>query len=260
MSVADKLTQIANNVPLVYDAGYEKGKAEGGDTTEAYNQGVKDGKQAEYDAFWDAYLNNGNRANYEHAFCGEINTSNLTGWTDENFKPKYPMKPLMAQNMFYYSHIKKSPYLKNIDFSKCEAFINCFTYSTVEELGVIDSGACLAGYPFTGVFSNCKNLHTIEKWIPPRSNAPFSYPFNQCTALVNITVEGAIKQSISFQHSTLLSKASITSIVNALSDTASGMSLTLPLTAVNNAFENGRDGTEWQTLISTKPNWTIAYA
>lgn len=36
MEIADKLTQIANNVPLVYEAGYEKGKSEGGDNPLLY--------------------------------------------------------------------------------------------------------------------------------------------------------------------------------------------------------------------------------
>lgn len=40
------------------------------------------GKQAEYDKFWDAYQDNGNRVIYNYAFAG-------VGWTDENFKPKH---------------------------------------------------------------------------------------------------------------------------------------------------------------------------
>ena len=62
------------------------------------------------------------------------------------------------------------------------------------------------------------------------------------------------------QWSTKLNKESITSVINRLSSGANGLTVTLSLTAVNNAFEGGRDGTEWQTLIATKPNWTIAYA
>ena len=246
-AVKKKLKAIAENTKLVYDSGIEVGKADGG-------------SDSFYDTFWDAYQNKGIRGNYEYAFSGEFGTEQISGWTDENFKPKYPIVPLRAQNMFNKSHIQKSPYLKNMDFSNCIAFTQCFNNSTIEELGVIDSGANATGFAFTGVFSGCKNLHTIEKWIPPRSSAALNYPFGACTALVNITVEGAIKQSISFGESSLLSKASITSIVNALSDTSSGMTLTLSLTAVNNAFGGGKDGAEWQALIATKPNWTFAYA
>ena len=39
MSIAEKLTTVAENVPKVYEAG----------------------KKAEYDAFWDKYQNNGKR-------------------------------------------------------------------------------------------------------------------------------------------------------------------------------------------------------
>ena len=60
MSIADKLTTIAENEQKVYDAG----------------------KKAEYDRFWDAYQNKGKKTSYQYGFCG---------WTDEAFKPKYDM-------------------------------------------------------------------------------------------------------------------------------------------------------------------------
>jgi hypothetical protein len=39
MSISEKLQTIAENEQRVYNAGYEKGKAEGGNTEEAYNEG-----------------------------------------------------------------------------------------------------------------------------------------------------------------------------------------------------------------------------
>jgi hypothetical protein len=64
MSIAEKLTTIAENEQKVYS----KGKA--------------DGKSAEWSAFWDAYQENGNRTNYETAF---------RNWADECYNPKYPI-------------------------------------------------------------------------------------------------------------------------------------------------------------------------
>jgi hypothetical protein len=66
MSIEDKIIEIAENVPKVYNAGYEKGKAEGG---------------INYDAFWDAYQTTGD---YQYAFCSNR-------FTDETYNPKYPI-------------------------------------------------------------------------------------------------------------------------------------------------------------------------
>jgi hypothetical protein len=59
---------------------------------------------------------------------------------------------------------------------------------------------------------------------------------------------------LNLQWSTKLSKASITSIINCLSSTTSGLSITLSKTAVDNAFT----AEEWAALENTKHNWTIA--
>ena len=65
-SIADKLERIARNEQLIYNAGVEKGKAEA--EKDGYNQGYADGieqgKQAEYDAFWDQYQKNGYDYNF----------------------------------------------------------------------------------------------------------------------------------------------------------------------------------------------------
>ena len=63
---------------------------------------------------------------------------------------------------------------------------------------------------------------------------------------------------------TLLDKESLTSIINCLSDSTSGLTVTLSLTAVNKAFEitngadNGSNSTEWLNLVNTRSNWTIS--
>ena len=75
-----------------------------------------------------------------------------------------------------------------------------------------------------------------------------------CIELRNITFSGTIGKDIDFQKSTKLTKASIESIINALSSTASGVTVTFSQIAVNNAFSTD----EWNALIATKPNWTIS--
>ena len=56
MTIAEQITRAKADLDEVYAAG----------------------KQAEYDAFWDAYQSNGERASYENAFSGR-------GWNDITF-------------------------------------------------------------------------------------------------------------------------------------------------------------------------------
>lgn len=51
MNISEKLAIIAENEQKVYDAGYEKGKAEGGDTEAAFEEG----QLAWRDMFWEAF-------------------------------------------------------------------------------------------------------------------------------------------------------------------------------------------------------------
>jgi hypothetical protein len=70
MSIQEKLTTIAENVPKVYDAG------------------IAEGRTQEWSDFWDAFQNNGNRRDYGNAFGG---LSKYTGWNDTTYDPKYPI-------------------------------------------------------------------------------------------------------------------------------------------------------------------------
>ena len=74
--------------------------------------------------------------------------------------------------------------------------------------------------------------------------------------LEHIRIEGVIRRSTSLRWSLVLKKESITSIIQALSDTAEGQTITFSQTAKQAAFTDS----EWAALIGTKPNWTIALA
>ena len=95
--IAEKLVEVANNVPKVFEAGKQQGRGEGYDSgydagleagkelggynkgfeagktegynhgyddgsQDGYNQGHKDGKEAEYDTFWDTFQNYGSES------------------------------------------------------------------------------------------------------------------------------------------------------------------------------------------------------
>ena len=281
-SMADKLTRIAVNTQLIYNAGYEKGKSEGGgvedlndvldaqeqaiaelsaildekasggNTEAAYEQGVADGKKAEHDAFWDAFQSNGARTYYRYAF-------NFAGWTEANFKPKYDIIPEgEITQMFNTTNInadlveicEKQGIV--IDFSKITQFEYVFQNSKFTRVGVIDVSNATK---FVSVFYSAKGLVTIDKIIISSKCVTITTPFNLCSALENVIFEGKIAANgLNLQWSTKLSKASIESIISCLSTETSGKSITLSQTAVNNAFTDE----EWATLIATRSNWTIS--
>ena len=224
MSIADKLTTIAENEQKVFEAG----------------------RQAEYDEFWETFQNKGAKTNYNDAF---------KGWYSACFKPKY-FVVTSAQNMFQNASMIGNEYIKRLDFSQCVNFIQAFYSCSVEELGIIDASNTVKGYGFTSIFASATKLSKIEKFIFPKdSNVAYNTPFLNCNRLTDITIGGTIHKTISFSSSPL-SKESIESIINALSSSASSQTLTLKQTAKETAFTDE----EWATLIATKPNWTISLA
>lgn len=253
--LARMATEIAENEQKVFVAGYEKGQEEA-DTSDAYNEGyevgLEQGKQAEYDAFWDTLQQNGNRTNYNWGFYGK-------GWTDDNFKPKY-FNVNMARGMFEDTKLVKSDYLKRLDFSKCASFIQTFYNSTVEEVGIIDMSSMTRGHGCANMFLSCKSLRKIEKLIPPKEGI-FNGSFNQCSALEDITIEGVIvSNGLDFQHSTKLSRASIESILAHLDDVYHGeaRSVTFSKAAVDKAFETSEGANDGSTDTLYWLPWMIA--
>lgn len=254
MTVASELIRAKEDYREVYNAGIDKGKAIGG-----YDQGLEDGKQAEYDAFWDIYQEKGKRVHYAYAFAGG-------GWTKDTFKPKYQLNNitnclymfccfnLPAGNGGLYD-LKQGLSDMDIvfDISKATNIANMFSSSKISVVPTLDC----SGMETVATFLGYSSIETIEKMIVNEGHR-FDYSFSNADKLKNIVFEGVIGKSVSFQWSPLLSRDSIVNIVNTLSTAASGQTLTLSGTAVNNAFTGGSDGSEWQALISTKPNWTIS--
>ena len=234
MTFEEKLIKVAENTSKVYESG----------------------KQAEWSEFWDAFQDYGNRWHYIDGFAGY-------GWNDQTFKPKYDIKPDWAiVRMFSYSKITdlEARLIEcgvTLDTSKNGNYVSMFEGSAVTVLPeiVFSKDATTVG----SCFSNCKSLRTIRK-ITLEEGFDISFgaggSFNNCSALENVVFEGVITRNITIQWSTKLTKASITSIINALSTTATGQTATFSKTAVNNAFTTD----EWNELIATRSNWTISLA
>jgi hypothetical protein len=237
MTIAEKLTQIAENEQKVFDAGYAKGTAQGG-----YAEGYADGKQAEYDAFWDAFQNYGNKRYYYYAFAWQ-QTDN-EAWATDAYNPKYPIiadcnagepSPYATQSIFHYSSrlkdVKVPITLKNGAANAC--FYNCYRLTNIPSL-------------------------TLE------NVTGFVNTFMNCNALETLIVHGKIEADIDLQWSTKLSMESIESIMCALSDTTTGKSITLSKVAVDKAYEtseganDGSTSAEWIAIRNTKKNWTVS--
>ena len=220
--------------------------------------------EAGQNVIWDYLTNYGEKANYSGAF---------SSWGMEYFHPNRKITPTSANSgSSTFNGCKKLKKLEAayLDFSQKKrgtsaqegyyyTFYNCNEIEEIEDIGM------QADYGYSNTFNNCPKLHTIAK-IRADENTIFTNTFAYAYALTNIEFEGVIGKAISLQHSTKISKASIISLINALSTNTSGISATFSKTAVNKAFEtseNAKDGAEsveWKTLIGTKSNWTISLA
>lgn len=219
------------------------------------------GKKSEYDAFWDEFQDYGNRTTYVNGIAGY-------GWNSKNLKPKYDIKPTLANYMF--ANIVNNIDIADVfekagiifDTSKCKQFVNFANSATgIIKFPPIDFTATTTAMDMTNVFSACSNLKTLH--IIVASNTMYSGVFSTCRKIENITVEGTIGQNgFDIHWSTNLTADSLKSIVNALSTTTTGLTITLPTTAEANYNANPPENAPatWAELVTTRNNWTIAYA
>lgn len=219
---------------------------------EGYSNGVNEGRSLEQDAFWDMLQHNGKRKTYLNAF---------RGWSAEYIRPKYKavvtdingcgyvfgdcvnLKKVEAQ----YFDFSQKPTGTNNNTGYLYTFDNCAKLEEIEDIGLAPQ------FIYSRTFGYCSKLKTIAK-MGVDENTQFANAFIACTQLENLTIEGTIgRNGLNLKDSTKLSKASIESVINALSSTTSGLTVTLSKTAVENAFTTE----EWETLKATKTNWNI---
>lgn len=236
-TIADKLTQIAENTQYVYDRGYNNG----------FNIGYDKATHDYFYTFWDNFQQYGERENYNYGFGG-------AGWTNETFTPQYDIRPTAFARAFAFSGIEGS--LKEI-LEKQGVVLDTSNLAYCEY--VFDGASKITEVPhlvgnnsFAGVFSKAVSLVTAS--LEPKEKTTFDASFHNCYELTNLTITGVVGNNIDLSPCKKLSKASITSVINALSTSVSGKTLTLSTTAKNNAFT----ASEWSALIATKTNWTIS--
>ena len=157
MSIAEKLTQIAENEQAVFEAG----------------------KKSEYDTFWDVYQENGNKISYRFAFYG-------SSWNDTTFHPKYPIKMYKGQQQqlaFYYfrgTHIDVDIDFRAVGYS--QIFQSASLLKTISKLIVTDE------VTYTSWFAGCTALEdiTIEGTIGN------DISFSDCALLTKTSIESII--------------------------------------------------------------------
>lgn len=231
MSIAEKLTTIAENEQKVFNAGVK----------------------SEYDRFWDNYQENGNRTNYVRAFANSY-------WNKELFKPKYDIYPINAETLFYTNNsifdpesILNSLGLK-LDFSRCTNFIQFLSYCAVNRLGTVDTRSATT---LRLAFYMAQNLKTIEKLILAEDGSQTIESINSFIGMENlqeIRIEGLFGQSVSFSNSTLLSLESLRSIINALKDySGTGTTQTITLSQISKSYLTDNDIAQ-----ITQKGWTLA--
>ena len=225
------------------------------------------GMQTEYNRFQDSFYRTATTYTPsvgQFMFAGQ-------GWNNETFKPNHNLKIKYGYGTFWQSGIRGDlvEILEElgieIDFSESTSFQYCFAGSEFTRIGVIDARNATI---LAQLFHSQGYIETVDKLIlsdTPTQAANF-YSF-QCVELKNITIEGAIGAGEwTFQSCTKLTKASITSIVNALYNVDGYVPpnvLAFSNTAVKNAFEtspgaaDGNTSAEWEALKATKPNWSI---
>ena len=173
-----------------------------------------------------------------------------------------------------------------IDIDAGDGFY-AYAYRYAKEMETLSVPNLIANYTATnGVFEGCSKLKSVympniqrlglnffndcpllEEITLGTTSNPMQHAsinsFYRCPSLVNFNYIGVLPVTITFEHSVKLNATSIKTIINSLSGSATGQTLTLSLAAVNKAFEtseganDGSTTSTWNYLANVKQNWTI---
>jgi len=232
MSIAEKLTQIAENEQKVYDAG----------------------KQVGIDDVMARITNYGARGHYTRAFYA-------TDMTNMRFPDNVTI--ISCAYMFYDYRGKRLP--SNIDLSNVTALesiyaqssdtINLFSWAT--ELVWLDDLKLPAPKSYEGTFSYMRNCIHIDMPIKVREDTLFKNTFIDTRRLAHVMFEGVIGQNgLDVSPCISLSHDSLMSIINCLKDYStdtSGTEWKVTLGSTNLAKL-----TDEEKEIATAKGWVLA--
>ena len=259
----------------------------------AHTAGLKSGKEAEYNSFWDDALKNGKLEYFAYA-VGSI-------FNDDNFKPNRKLVPKSKAACSTCEHYNEGSLINNA----CDIYGRAPTETTAAVAEGIFRGAKITklnedtidwqcvprmDYAFssskitqvTGINAkNCISMKYLFKWCNALKKVEFvnynqvvywTDAFYSCGKIEHVRFftdydeEGkrteSIRASIDFGDCSKLTFDSIINIMEALSDDVS-RTVTLSLAAVNKAFESdvgANDGSttyDWLDVSTKKTNWKV---
>lgn len=198
MSIAEKLNTIAENVPKVFQAGYDKGKSEGGSVQNPLEYATSLGS---------TYLSAEFPENYEMTINVPAITSlsgcfhNATGIT------KLTIKGNVAGNIIAMANAFRIPTLEILDLSEFNAIVS-------------SDGK--------NIFNGAKALREIKGIFDFTNATALANVFKTCFALKEVRFkENSINVSIGIENSSELSTESIQSIIDGLATVETAQTLTL---------------------------------
>lgn len=226
MSIAEKLEIIAENERRVYDAGVDAGHEVG--LAAGMEAGMEAGQKAEYDRFWDAFQNKGEKTSYSYAFGGD-------GFTASTYNPKYQLNCTHGANMMFAYNATITDTKVDIDFGNTSSNkVNAFYGAT--------------------------SLHTIRK-IKNCENVNFASMFTDCNALANVTFDGVISRNFNMQWCplTVESMKNIISCLKNFAGTDSAYTTTLTFSeacwSALEADSTAPDGGKWKEYVQNVLCW-----
>ena len=262
MSIADKLTTIAENMQALYDAGNILANT----TSWGYmfymghrlellphlkyddTKGVTDMYYAFSNAFETAdsvreipKLNTSNVNDFSGCF---YQCSYLTEFPDFDF----------SNGTKFYAAFQRSNRLSNVPDLDLKSAINCsYMFANMTRLtsvGVLDTRNC---ENFSYLFYYCTALTEIKSINLSNATNTTSI-FQKCSKLKNITFVGTIPMSLDLSVSTAITYDSIMRAINALADNSeSTTTFTLRLGSTNL-----KKITDEEKAIATEKGWTLA--
>lgn len=232
-NISEKLITITENQPKVYEAG------------------KRAGKQAEYEDFWEKLLES---TEYTYRFAGRC-------WNDKTFRPTKDIHVSgFAASTFAQCGITDLVGILEecgvtLDFSGLTTRGDgMFSYAyLIKRIPYVDLSNVTNSAGANNTFRDCYELETvIGLRVNDSGTTSLLSAFNNCNKLKNIVIDGVVGVDFDIRHSPL-TRASMESIVSALSDTVTGKKVWFKKTAKTAAFTDA----EWSALIGTKPNWTF---
>ena len=217
--------------------------------------GTDTGGKSYYDEFWESAIPDLKAVSGAASFAGGR-------WNDKTFIP--PQKITFTGNCsycFFQSGIKKE-ITDLVEFGNgLTSLANTFYGCKIKTIPALNASGI-------GTLASTFYLSEAEKVIllAVSASTKYSSTFHEASKLKSLTIGGTIGQAGFDTKWSPLDKESLTSIVNALSTTTNGLTVTLSLNAVKKAFEtseganDGDTSPEWLALAATKPNWTITLA